>query len=134
MVSTLNNGSYTSHGIELIAHHATAPPNGLLNIKGDTLVELYDDAYYFWHPATETFLAHSPEYHIIGSATAAQHWDVRLNNPCGGAPIHYTFWSKELQGKRKKVLDDAGDRITTYPRHEGDNQKWVLKSDGDKDG
>ena len=47
-------------------HHAREPPNLLVNIKGKTLVELYDDAYYFWHPGTETFMSEG----CYGAATA----------------------------------------------------------------
>ena len=137
MVSTPNYGSHTSHGIELIAHLARAPPNLPLNIKGETLVELYDDAYYFWHPGTETFLAHSPdpEYHIIGTPTAAQAWDMRQSlTETSPKNVYYTFWGRELDGKRRRVLDDAKVRVMTWHKHDGENQKWVLKSDGDEDG
>ena len=137
LIPMVSGCSHTSNEIELIAH-AWAPPNKIPNTKGETLVELYDDAYYFWHPGTETFLSEGPEYLTFGSPTAVHPWDVRQSSPQGN--IYYTFWGQELKGKRKMVLElfamdlTPGTRIVTYNHLAGDNQKLVLRSDGDKDG
>lgn len=147
MVSVSGSGPHATcgggggGGPDLTAHPARAPsPDPRVNIKGETLVELYDDAYYFWHPGTETFLADGTGY-IIGTPTAARHWDVRKGLISGNPNSYYMFWSQELHDKRKWVLDllgnnlSSGARIGTYPKNEGDNQKWVLlRSNGDKDG
>lgn len=138
MVSTFS-GSYTSHGIEYIAPDARAPSNLDLHIKGETLVELYDDAYYFWHPGTETFLNTDSNRRIVGTRVASQHWEVR-HNLVGLPNSYYTFWGQELHGKRKMVLDldhgilTSGTKILVWEKLEGDNQRWILRSDGDEDG
>lgn len=130
--------SHSSLGSEYIAHRAGAQPN--LHLKGETPVILYDDAYYFWHPATSTFLRSSRECHVVGSPTAAEHWELRHSLTKDGPDGYYTFWGQELQGKRKMVLDlfgtsvSSGTRIGTWQKLEGDHQKWVLRSDGDEDG
>ena len=125
-----------SHGVE---HHIRETPNLLVNIKGETFVELYDDAYYFWHPGTETFLSEGPEYCIIGTPTAAHHWDVRQGYVDDSPNDYYMFWGQELHDKRKRVLDTydhnpPGTNVGTWSKHEGGNQKLILKSDGDKEG
>ena len=135
MVSA-SSGSHTSHGIE---HHVRGSPNPLVNIKGETLVELYDDAYYFWHPGTETFMSEDPDHHIIGTPTAAHYWEVRQGTMGGSPSEYYMFWGQELRGKRKRVLDTfdhepLGFYVGTYNKHEGGNQKLILKSDGDREG
>ena len=135
MVSAFG-GSLTSHGIEYIAPDARAPSNLPLHIKGETLVELYDDAYYFWHQGTETFLNSNADFRIIGTRVASQHWEVRHNyHP----DSYYILWGQELHGKKRKVVDlwdgdlSSGTIIIAHPKHEGDNQKWVLRSAGDED-
>ena len=122
---------------------ARAPPNIFLNIKGETLVQLFDDAYYFWHPGSNTFLTGGKKFGVVIGAPTAQHWEVRQSctvDLVDGSPTnYYTFWCPELHDKRKCVLDlcggiFSGTRITTHIKHERDNQKWVLRSDGDVDG
>ena len=120
-------------------HHAREPPNLLVNIKGETLVELYDDAYYFWHPGTETFMSEGPDHRIIGTPTAAHYWEVRQGCTKGSPSDYYMFWGQELYGKRKRVLDTfdqepLGSYVGTHKKHDGGNQKLILKSNGDKEG
>ena len=117
-------------------HH---PPNIILNIKGETLVDLYDDAYYFWHPGTNTFLTNYVQDGCVVGAPTAQYWDVRQVQNRGQVK-YYSLWCQELHGKRKCALDlflgdlSPGTRIITHVKHDGHNQKWVLRSDGDVDG
>ena len=116
-------------------HH---PPNIILNIKGETLVELYDDAYHFWHPATSTFLSSTP-FQVLFGAPTSQRWEVREIRADDGPNNYYFLWAEELHGKRQCVMDLFGDiasgtRIGTHVKHEGHNQKWVFRSDGDIDG
>ena len=131
------SSSHTFLGSESSTHNSRARPN---STKGETLVELYDDAYYFWHPGSETFLTPGPEYHVIGSPTAVKHWELRHSLSKGGPDGYYVLWSQDLDGKRKKVLDlfgasiSSGTRVGYWEKHEGGHQKWVLRSDGDEDG
>ena len=122
---------------------ARAPPNIFLNIKGETLVQLFDDAYYFWHPGTNTFLTDGEKFDVVIGAPTAHHWEVRQNcidDLADGSPTnYYTFWCPKLHAKRRCVLDyfgvlASGPRVGAHIKHEGDNQKWVLRSDGDVDG
>ena len=77
-------------------------PNPLVNIKDEILVELYDDAYYFWHPGTETFMSEAG-HRIIGTPTAVHHWDVRKGNHQGNPDTYYMFWGQELQDRKSVV-------------------------------
>ena len=129
MVSA-SSGSHTSHRVE---HHIRESPNLLVNIKGETFVELHDDAYYFWHPGTETFLSEGAENYIIGTPTAAHHWDVRQGYGNDSPNDYYMFWGQKPHGKRKKALD-INVRVGTHRKNEGYHQKLILKSDGDKEG
>ena len=130
MVSA-SSGSHTSYGVE---HHVRKSPNLLVNIKGETFVELHDDAYYFWHPGTETFMSEGPDRCIIGTSTAAHHWDVRQGYTVDSPRyFYYMFWSQELHDKRKMALD-MKTAVGTYWKNEGYHQKLILKSDGDKEG
>ena len=125
---------------------ARAPPNIFLNIKGETLVELCDDSYYFWNPGTNTFLTYDKPFCSVIGASTARFWEVRrgwARNPADGSQKnYYTFWCPELlhDNKRRCVLDlchsdlSSGTKICVHIKHDGNNQKWVLKSDGDKDG
>ena len=123
---------------------ARAPPNIFLNIKGDTLVELCDDSYYFWNPGTNTFLTNDVPFGVVIGASTARFWEVRqgwiLNPADGSQENHYTFWCPEVHDKRKGVLDlchgdlSSGTKTCVHIKHDGNNQKWVLKSDGDIDG
>ena len=123
---------------------ARAPPNIFLNIKGDTLVELCDDSYYFWNPGTNTFLTDDVPFGTVIGGSTARFWEVRrglTHSPADGSPNnYYTFWCPELHDKRRLVLDlcnddlSSGTPIGAHMQHDVHNQKWVLRSDGDIDG
>ena len=130
----------TPPGDRTHCYQARALLNQICHTQGETVVELYDDAYYFWHPFTESFLSEGPKRNVIGTPTATCHWEVRRTDTGSNPSSYTTFWSQRFEGNRKRVLDlvecntSSGGLVGTWPRHEGDNQKWILKSDGDRDG